>query len=1004
MGQLRYLLCASLLVAACGDSPASDGDAAPGTDAGVSPDAEPDVDANPSCNADEPFEWPAETEDVPITPSSAWKNQVSAHDDPFLAAPTDVDSVRWIKFAVLVKDPTKVYFQDSSAYAFHYDFATAHLDPFMGLGRSEFDHVSLFEEGQEVILGTVLFPPRADRNEIAIQLVRQDAFHPEMARIVIDLVAENVVADEGATVLYFPTFEQHDAATACSGWFAEHGIIVDSVDRWSTKNSCYSGGWALGRLVYVEGSQIAAAYEAGTLRPADILLTDAVPAEIPFVAGILTQHASTPNSHVAILARSYGIPFAHLALDSDAALAGTLVGKEIVFRADSGYEGCSLRLIDVDSQLSAGDRDAILALKDLPELAIPAIAPLGALSASTDGLTRDDVKFFGGKAANFGLLRAAIPDSSPQAIAFSFDLWTAFLDQTLGSGKTLRQEISDRLSGFSYPPDVAQVELALAEIRTLIKGEATFTSAQQADILTALAGFDANEKIRFRSSTNMEDTEHFVGAGLYDSYSGCVADDQDSDDVGPSLCDATKAGERGVFRAIRKVYASFYNTNAYLERLRHGVDEAQVGMALLIHPSFPDEIELANGVATGDSTSYSTTYELATQAGAVSVANPEGGATPELVSIYASSLGIYPTFLSGSSLVPLGGKVLDWPDEYEELGSLLKSVSDLFATLNPSLTRFLLDFEYKKVAPGDLVVKQVRQLPLPDPDARWPVYLVDEPSKYCVFQGEYSDVFSVHRLKSIWNIATKNQWLDATTLESSFYDSISLDYLDGATVSSISGDPAAWPDAAHTFDTDRVLDSFSLGSGAARRDVTVEVPVETEVPLQQCPLRSIRDHSIWVQVRYATPVPTIDWTGVATTDFEAVRLGSCPQDNIVTAVNHHVEETVSAGGVSVQTAYYWPEQPTGIVAGYTAPLYKWDQTTITGLTSTPIVLTGYYSQTYRPAHHNFASDYIFDPWLEPGIDQGTLDELEAANIRFLVVLNSSELWTLSLDGVLTQIE
>ena len=36
---------------------------------------------------------------------------------------------------------------------------------------------------------------------------------------------------------------------------------------------------------------------------------------------------------------------------------------------------------------------------------------------------------------------------------------------------------------------------------------------------------------------------------------------------------------------MRKVYASFYNLNAYLERLRHGVNEAEVGMALwfIIH-------------------------------------------------------------------------------------------------------------------------------------------------------------------------------------------------------------------------------------------------------------------------------------------------------------------------------------------------------------------------------------------------------------------------------------
>ena len=56
---------------------------------------------------------------------------------------------------------------------------------------------------------------------------------------------------------------------------------------------------------------------------------------------------------------------------------------------------------------------------------------------------------------------------------------------------------------------------------------------------------------------NVEDSEHFTGAGLYDSYSGCLMDDLDGDSTGPSQCDPAEPQERGVFRAIHKVYASF---------------------------------------------------------------------------------------------------------------------------------------------------------------------------------------------------------------------------------------------------------------------------------------------------------------------------------------------------------------------------------------------------------------------------------------------------------------
>ena len=1000
---MRCLYLAVALLVACGGKAANTPDAGdPNSDGGTGSDGGPDE----TCIASDPFQWPVETGPVTITASATWKNQVSTSDEPFLSPRTqwDNDEIRWIKFAVLTEDPSKVYFQDSSTLTFHYDFATAHLDPFIGMSHAEFDQISLYEEGQQIILGALLFPPNPDQHELAVQLVRQDPYHPEMVKTIVELVASGVTKPEGTTVFYSPTFEQAESATACRAWFDGQGIPVDSASRWITTNSCYSAGWALGTVVSVAGSDIEAAYRAGTLKPNDILLTDGVPAEVPFVAGILTKAPSTPNSHVALLARSYGVPFAYLSPD-DAERADSLVGKEIVLRAEATYyAGCNVRLIDVEGQLSNEERQEILALKDPPVLAIQSIASYGSYSGTTTGLTRSDVRFFGGKAANFGLLRAAIPDNSPDAIAFSFDLWTEFLDQTMPSSNTLRQEIASRLSGFTYPPDMAAVADALSEIRDMIKSQATFTSSQQTAVLSALSGFDPVKKIRFRSSTNVEDTDAFIGAGLYSSISGCLADDQDGDDAGPSLCNAQKPDERGVFRAIQKVYASFYNTNAYLERLRHGVDESQVGMALLVHHSFPDEIELANGVAVGRHSTYSDRYDLVSQLGATSVANPEGGAIPEIVQVVVGSLDVFTTFKQGSSLVQLGAKILDWLDEYEQLGRLLKSVTDLYASRNPSLEQFTLDFEYKKVEPADLVVKQVRRLPAVDSDKKLPIYLFDEPKKYCVFQGEYSTVFANHRLKSIWQISTTSQWMNSTTLQQSFLANVDLDYLANTTVQSMSGDPATWPGATHNYDGNRTTDSFSIGSGPSQRDFTLDVAVETEVSASWIPLRVLDDHPVYARVDYATPVPVIDWDGVGTTSTEYVRLSTCSQDNVVTSANPLVEETISAGGVTVATSYYWPPPPRGITAGYTAPLVKWNQTTITGLTSAPIVLTGHYSQTYRPEHHNFGSNYIFDPWLEPGIAQSVLDELQTNNVRFLFIDRLQEIWTLSLDGVLTKLE
>jgi len=89
--------------------------------------------------------------------------------------------------------------------------------------------------------------------------------------------------------------------------------------------------------------------------------------------------------------------------------------------------------------------------------------------------------------------------------------------------------------------------------------------------------------------------------------------------------------------------------------------------------------------------------------------------------------------------------------------------------------------------------------------------------------------------------------------------------------------------------------------------------------------------------------------------------------------------------VTVDTTYYWPRPTRGIVAGYTAPLIHFVETRLTGLTTNVIVLRDYYSQTYRPGHHNFSEEFIFEPRLEPGLSPSTLAELNASNIQFLHV-------------------
>ncbi len=665
-----------------------------------------------------------------VNASDDWTNQLDL-DGPDLFSEALPGLPAFAKFTIDLHDPAgRIYFQDSRIHPFHYPFIVTRLPGHEQMTLQEFERRALRPAEQSLVVGSVLPAPDPSLDEAAIQFAGNEEFPVTRVADWFQLIQTRLTSSAGTAyrLFYLPSFEQRQAAFENEAFFAEKGIRVATAARWQTKHACYAAGWAFGRLVFIPGAEIHQAFGDGRLTAHDILLTDTVPAEIPGVAGLLALTPATPNSHVAILARSRRIPFAFVPGQALQEQLDSLVGREILLVVEQSSTQCTIATTDTSGRISDEHRQAILDLKKPPAPTIEPKRSVGAFSLTVDALTPAAIDQVGGKAANFGVLRRAIPDASPSpALALTFDLWDAFLDQAFIDDEappphraTLREAITDRLAKFSYPPDLSRLRPALREIQVWIADQSTFTETQIVRVLEALQVFDPRRKLRFRSSTNVEDSAAFSGAGLYDSFSGCAADDTDGDDRGPSRCDADQSKERGVFRAIRKVYASFYNENAYLERLRHGIDESEVGMAVLVHHSFPDPEELANGVATveirsREDGSREVTTELVAQPGAESVTNPGGGQQPEWVILDPTLRVLQYSRLTEET------PVLTWPDEYLALNALLDTAARVYeadrAASDPgdgSDVPLLLDFEYKKMKSRGLVVKQIRTIP------QWP--------------------------------------------------------------------------------------------------------------------------------------------------------------------------------------------------------------------------------------------------------------------------------------------
>lgn len=922
-------------------------------------------------------------------PQLPWKNQISFPDEPFQSW----TSPPFVKFTIITKagyDPNLVYFQDSARYEYHFDFALENLPPFIGMKIEEFDNVTLHAAGQQAVLGAVILPPWHDPpyNEYGIQLVRNDPYTREEVAKLFGIVKNSITADPNVTAYYFATYEQYPVAQQNREWFESQGIRVGSTGQWTEGNASYSPGWALGRLKFVHGTEIQAAYTAGELLPSDILLTDGVPAEVPAVAGIITLMASTPNSHVAILSRSQALPFVHLAVESDAARAQVLVGRSVYLAVtESNGQTGEVKLLDVEL-LSEAEKLSLLSLKKSSPLAVQPMRHRGAYWADTNDLQPADICYFGGKAANFGVLRRAVPNDSPKAMAFSFDLWNAFLDQPVDS-VPLRDQIAERLSKYAtYPPaDLQALRSDLEAIRSMFQDSqlTQFSPDLEQAVLDGLLtfGLDPAKQIRFRSSTNVEDSEQFTGAGLYDSYSGCLADDLDSDTKGPCACDPSEAKERGVLRAIRKVFASFYNDNAFLERLKHGVDESQVGMALLVHHSYPDEIELANGVATLERSRGSDwTANIVSQKGAVSVTNPPMDAVPEEVTITTGFNGPNPWLVRRSSLVPLReNTVLAWESEYIQLYNLLITAGDQYRKVTQK-EDLVLDFEFKKSAPdGKLELKQIREIPQAGGNGYATPFLLGEPTVYWTLQGRGSNVFANHRLKSRWTMRPRSQWLSEENLKSCTYGEATIEYAAEGVVRQVTGELPSLPDAAHAYEAPKwEWDQYSLLDLWRFPDLCNPRAYRLRTaPLFQAsvpdPVVTSDDLRLGIEVDYRVPVPVND-SNTTTTDIVPLYRPWVP-------AGEEVPEECSFNdpntGVSIRTRFYvhwgW---------GWNAPAsVQFAQTRIEGLASESIVLTGYFSQSVGGGSHLCPKNFLFEPALEPGLSQQSLDELKARNIRLI---------------------
>lgn len=647
-------------------------------------------------------------------PARIWECSIHVDDSPdfaevigcdadFLALasrPIDasIPGARSTKTVIDRYDGNALYFQNSVKYPIHWEFTRQHLSgrgkPIVG-SLSQFNEVEYTSPDRRFVLGAVSYyeGPQAWVYEIA----PYDTASASMISNAYATIAAS--AFFGGELWFHPTSEA--VATAAQELAGSVPVMTTEELFRSIDYQPLNLGTSYGKLRVLTVERLDVEY----VNFQDIVVLDRVPNDISVVMGIITAAYQTPLAHINVLSQNRGTP--NMALRNAPerfeirSLDGQWVRLEVgAFdysivettraQADAWWETHRPSVVQVpDLDLSVTD------LTDMADLLDPALELRQSL--------RRSIPAFGGKASHYAAL-AQIPDvPSPKAFAVPVAYYRQFMEEN-GFDALVDAMLEDQ----AFRDDPAVRNARLHELREAMK-VAPVDAAFEEMLMLKLQTDYPGQRMRFRSSTNAEDLEGFTGAGLYTSKSG--------DPLDPT---------RPVLDAVRKVWASIWFFRAFEERRYRGIDHRRVGMALLVHHSFPDEE--ANGVALTanpyDTSGLEPGFYVNVQVGETSVVQPNPGIKTDQF-IYQYDLPGQPIiFQSHSNLVRQGQTVLTRAQTHE-LGTALKAIHLFFArAYGPSPDHperwYAMDVEFKfddLKRPGEpageptLWVKQARPHP-----------------------------------------------------------------------------------------------------------------------------------------------------------------------------------------------------------------------------------------------------------------------------------------------------
>jgi hypothetical protein len=444
-------------------------------------------------------------------------------------------------FVIDRKDQNRIYYVNTKRYAFHKDFVNG---TYLSLERGrEFFENNYLKANRRFVLGTIAYQTPLKR--WTFEFWEGDLIPADQIKVTADVIKASFLFP----VAYKPnSIRQDDESRKVAGL---ERVLQSDIAR-EQEYQALNVAKGLGRIHVIP--KLDEHVEIGFN---EILVLDEVPVQLPPVAGVITSHPSTPLSHINLLAKGWGVPNAYI--KNAQTLLKQYDGWWVAF--ETRRDGYTIKRADVD-QLREYQRrlaqrlDVMKPRFNLAETRLLGLSRQRAQSAIA----------YGGKSANLGeVMNARLPGL---VVPNGFTIPFYYYDQFLQANK-LDHAIYAMLNDQKFVHDPAYRREQLVSLRERIK-QGKFDETLRARILRRVHQESPGKGLFVRSSSNSEDLPNFSGAGLYTTVPN-VRDDQ-------QLIDA-----------IKTVWASLWNAEAYEARERAVIDHSKIFMAVLIQEGINSE-------------------------------------------------------------------------------------------------------------------------------------------------------------------------------------------------------------------------------------------------------------------------------------------------------------------------------------------------------------------------------------------------------------------------------